>query len=88
MVSVPFSQLVYRDIRIRGSLACNPIEARQMLDFVIEHGISVKTLAVNGLGQIPELAMMAYSGKMQGKGIVIVDQAQITWDKMQGRGTV
>ncbi|KAF2098529.1 GroES-like protein [Rhizodiscina lignyota] len=87
-VSVPFVEFVFRDVRIKGSLVCNPTEARQMLDVVAQHGISVKTNPVNGLNEIPKLVELAHSGKMSGKGVVIVDQSQLDEDKKHGRGTI
>ncbi|KAL8738406.1 MAG: hypothetical protein Q9181_000777 [Wetmoreana brouardii] len=44
-VSVPFAELIFRDIRIHGSLIAPRYEAQRMLDFVGEHGITVKTNA-------------------------------------------
>ena len=80
-MSIPFAELIFRDIRIKSSLICSPDEARRMLDVVAEHGISVKTNAFEGLGQIPKLVELAHSGKMAGKGIVIIDPKQIEAEK-------
>jgi propanol-preferring alcohol dehydrogenase len=80
-VSVPFSELVFRDVRIHGSLVCSPQEAREMLDLVAEHNISVETNAFNGLRELPELIELVHGGKMQGKGIIIVDEEQIKREK-------
>ncbi|KAF1981841.1 GroES-like protein [Aulographum hederae CBS 113979] len=75
-VSVPFEELIFRDIRIRGSLLCTEEESKRMLDVVAEHNISVKTNPVHGLHELPKLVELAHSGKMQGKGIVIIDEEQ------------
>ena len=72
-VSVPFAELVFRDIRIHGSLISPRHEAQQMLEFVAEHNISVKTNPFFGLEEIPRLVELAHSGTMAGKGVVIVD---------------
>lgn len=48
-----------------------------MLDVVAKHNISVKTNAFRGLNEIPKLVELAHGGKMQGKGIIIVDEEQI-----------
>lgn len=48
-----------------------------MMALVAEHNITVKTNAYHGLEKLPELVEYAHSGKMQGKGIVIVDEAQL-----------
>lgn len=48
-----------------------------MLDVVADHGVSVKTNLFKGLGEIQELVELAHSGKMKGKGIIVIDQEQI-----------
>ncbi len=52
-----------------------------MLDVVAEHNISVKTNPFHGLKKIPELVEFAHGGKMQGKGIIIVDEEQVKTEK-------
>jgi len=76
-VSIPFQELIFRDIRVRGSLICSPEEAKRMLDVVAEHKITVKTNAFHGLKEIKKLIELAEGGHMKGKGIIIVDQKQI-----------
>ncbi|KAL1643124.1 hypothetical protein SLS58_005093 [Diplodia intermedia] len=83
-VAVPFHELVFRDIRIHGSLVCSPGEAREMMEAVAANGISVRTNAVHGLDEIPQLLELVRGGKMAGKGIVIVDPAQIEHEKTIG----
>ena len=48
-----------------------------MLEMVAEHNITVKTNPFFGLHEIPKLVELAHSGKMAGKGVVIVDQDEI-----------
>lgn len=48
-----------------------------MLSIVAEHGVSVNTNAFKGLGEMEKLFELAESGKMKGKGVVIMDQSQI-----------
>lgn len=78
------ANLIFRDIRVKGSLICSPEEARRMLDVVVEHGISVTTNPVHGLREIPKLVDLAHGGHMKGKGIVIVDEKQIEEEKRLG----
>ena len=52
-----------------------------MLDFVAEHNITVKTNPFYGLEEIPHLIELAHSGKMAGKGVVIVDEDEIRREK-------
>lgn len=52
-----------------------------MLDFVAEHNITVKTNPFFGLEEIPKLVELAHSGKMAGKGVVVVDEEEIRREK-------
>lgn len=76
-VNIPFLELVFRDIKVIGSKISNPQEARNMLEVVARHNISVTTNPFNGLGELPKLVELAESGKMMGKGVIVVDQDQI-----------
>lgn len=55
-----------------------------MLNFVAEHNITVRTNLFYGLKEIPNLVDLAHSGKMAGKGVVIVDGDEIEKDKEEG----
>jgi alcohol dehydrogenase, propanol-preferring len=83
-VSIPFQELIFRDIRVQGSLIASPGESRRMLKIVDEHRISVKTNSFNGLREIGKVLDLARSGKMKGKGIIVVDQDQIKKEKESG----
>ncbi|KAL8779801.1 MAG: hypothetical protein Q9213_006759 [Squamulea squamosa] len=82
-VSVPYHELIFRDIRIHGSLLSTRLksESIRMLEFVAEHNITVKTNPFFGLREIPKLAELAHSGKMAGKAVVIVDEDEIRKQK-------
>jgi propanol-preferring alcohol dehydrogenase len=83
-VVIPFLELVFRDIRIRGSLISTPGEARDMLGLVAHQGITVQTNVFNGLGEIETLVELAHSGKMKGKGVIVMDQEQTKKEKEIG----
>ncbi|KAF1953842.1 NAD(P)-binding protein [Byssothecium circinans] len=76
-VVIPFQKLISRDIRVKGSLICSAEEARAVLDVVAEHGISVETNPFKGLKEIGKLIDLAESGKMKGKGVIVMDEEQI-----------
>ena len=76
-VNIPFMEFILRDIRVRGSLISSPGEGKRMLEVVSEHGITVKTNPFDGLDKVHELVEFARGGKMQGKGIIIVDKTQV-----------
>ncbi|KAF1929602.1 GroES-like protein [Didymella exigua CBS 183.55] len=80
-VAIPFRELIFRDVRVRGSMTASPQEARDMLQVVAEHGIEVAGNAFHGLEQIGELVRLAESGKMKGKGLIVVDAAQMEREK-------
>jgi propanol-preferring alcohol dehydrogenase len=48
-----------------------------MLEVVAEHKITVRTNPFYGLAKIPELVELAHSGRMAGKGIIVVDPEQL-----------
>ncbi|KAL9041738.1 MAG: hypothetical protein Q9214_004005 [Letrouitia sp. 1 TL-2023] len=76
-VSIPFPEFIFRDIRVLGSLIASPGQSQRMLDFVAEHGITVKTNPFFGLQEIPKLTELAHSGKLAGKGVIIVDEEEM-----------
>ncbi|KAL8953471.1 MAG: hypothetical protein Q9222_000675 [Ikaeria aurantiellina] len=80
-ISIPFVEFVFRDIRVHGSLVSPRYEAQRMLDFVAEHNITVKTNPFFGLKEIPRMVELAHSGKMAGKGVIIVDDDEIKKEK-------
>ncbi|KAI0837393.1 GroES-like protein [Hypoxylon sp. FL0890] len=83
-VKIPFQELVFRDIRVRGSLLCSPEESREMVRFIAEHkgksgsgsGIRVETTAFEGLESIEELMTLVRSEKLRGKAVIVVDKEQ------------
>ncbi|KAM0721600.1 hypothetical protein Q7P37_002525 [Cladosporium fusiforme] len=83
-VEVPFPEIIFRDIRIRGSLICSPEESRSMLKCIAEHGVTVKTNPFYGLDKIDDLVEMVHGGKIQGKAVIVVDEEQIKKEKELG----
>ncbi|KIW03250.1 uncharacterized protein PV09_05471 [Verruconis gallopava] len=83
-VIIPFRELVFRDIRIVGTLISSPAEAEKMLDAVAKNKITVATNRFDGLDKLPELTELAHSGKMSGKAQIIVDQEQIKRQRKSG----
>jgi alcohol dehydrogenase, propanol-preferring len=75
--SVPFSELVFRNVRIEGSLMCSVQQSQDMLDMVAKHNITVKTNLFYGLDSTAELVELAHSGHMPGKGVVIVAEEAV-----------
>lgn len=84
VVEIPFPEIIFRDIRIRGSLICSPEESKSMLKCIAEHGVTVKTNPFYGLEKIGDLVEMVHGGKIQGKAIIVVDEEQIKREKELG----
>ena len=76
-VEIPFAELVFRDIRIRGSLLCSRQQARDMLDLVAKHGIKARIKTFKGLESIPTCVEEGHKG-LVGKGVIIVDEELVT----------
>lgn len=83
-VIIPFRELVFRDVRVVGSLMSSPKEAEEMLAAVAKDKITVTANTFDGLNKVHELVDFAHSGKMSGKGMIIVDQQQIKDQKKAG----
>ncbi|GAB7359351.1 hypothetical protein MBLNU230_g6002t1 [Neophaeotheca triangularis] len=84
VVNIPFPELIFRDIRVRGSLICSPKESERMLEVIAEHGISVKTNPFYGLDKIEDLTKMVHGGKIQGKAVIVIDEEQMEKEKELG----
>lgn len=83
-VKIPFQELIFRDIRVKGSLLSSPAESRTMLEAIAEHEILVKTIQFQGLDKIKELVDLIHSGKTSGKAVIVVDSQQIVAEREPG----
>lgn len=83
-ISVPFPEVIFRDIKIHGSLICSPSESVSMLETIAKHGVTVTTNPFYGLDKIEELVEMVHSGKIKGKAVIVVDPQQIEDEKKIG----
>lgn len=84
IVEIPFRELIFRDIRIIGSVISGGEETRSMLDTIAKHGVTVTTVPFQGLDKIDELSKLVHSGKLSGKAIIVVDPEQIEYEKKIG----
>ncbi|KAI1740607.1 GroES-like protein [Xylaria scruposa] len=83
-ISIPFAEIVFRDIRIKGTLVSSPGESEEMMRCIAEHGIKVRTNPFQGLDKIEELLSTVESGKLRGKAVLVVDPEQIEAEKRIG----
>lgn len=77
IINIPFAEVIFRDIRIKGSLVAGQTQSQDMLNLVGEAGIKVETAKFNGLDEVPKMLELAHSGKLAGKAVCIVDQSQV-----------
>ena len=75
-MSIPFHELVFRGNRVKRSLICMQEEAQQMLQLVADHDIKFKKNTFSGLKELPKLVDLVHSGKMAGKAMVLIDEAE------------
>ena len=68
LVPIPYPELIFRDVRVKGSLISSRSEAQRMLDLVAEHNITVKTNPFFGLKEIPRFSGAGTKWKDGGKG--------------------
>lgn len=84
-VVLPFQELVFRDIRVQGSVVSSPEESNAMVRFLAEHGgVQVKTNVFQGLDKMDELLDVVHGGEIQGKAVIVVDPEQIEQEKKLG----
>ncbi|KXJ96452.1 hypothetical protein Micbo1qcDRAFT_210721 [Microdochium bolleyi] len=99
-VSVPFQELVFRDIRVRGSLLCSAEESAEMVAFIAEQGgearggVVVEKNVFWGLEKLVaegaegkgkgEVMELVGGGKIRGKAVVVVDAEQVKGDDRIG----
>lgn len=76
-ICIPYREIIFRDIHVSGSLTSSRKQMQDMVEFIAEHNIQVKTNAYFGLQEIPTLVDDAHNGKMKGKGVVIIDANQL-----------
>lgn len=84
VVEIPFPELIFRDIRIVGSVASGSEETRGMLEAVAKHDVTPNMVTFYGLDKIEELTKLVSGGKLSGKAIIIVDPEQVEQDKSIG----
>lgn len=77
VVNIPFRELIFRDIRVHGSLVAGQEQSQQMLDLTSKNGIKVETNIFHGLQEVPKMVDLAHSGKMKGKAVCVVDKSQV-----------
>ena len=81
MVYIPFPELIFRDIRIVGTMISGQEQAQDMLNLVAENKIQVETNVFHGLKEVLRMVDLSHFGKMKGKAICVVDEKAIEEEK-------
>ena len=81
MVAVPFQELMFRDIKIKGTLIAGQELSQEMLNEAARHNIKVETNLFYGLEEVPKMVELSHSGKMKGKAVCVVDQSLLDEEK-------
>jgi len=83
-VKVSFREFIFRDIVFEGSMVCGKKQSDEMLEVVAKHGVTVTTHAVRGVDKVPEIVELSLSGKLKGKGVVIIDEEAVKKARVNG----
>lgn len=75
--SIPFQQLIFRDVRVVGSLTASKEQTREMLKLISRSDFKVRTNAFNGFDEVEKMVDFAHSGKMAGKAVLIIDEETV-----------
>lgn len=76
-ITIPFWEVVIRNVSLLGSNLCSRSDFAEMLAFVAENQVHVETTVYRGLETLPKLVEDAYSGKIAGKQVLVVDPSQV-----------
>lgn len=85
VTSVSIFDLVFRDIKIKGSMLAGSECSKEMLAEYARHGIKVDTNIFLGLDQVSVMVDMLKSGKLKGKAVCVVDQEALALDDARRR---
>ncbi|OQV02899.1 hypothetical protein CLAIMM_08015 [Cladophialophora immunda] len=73
-VTVPFQEIVLRDITIKGTMHGGKGVADEMLQAVARHGVVAETQIFDGLAEVPRMFELLEAGKVKGKAVCVIDK--------------
>lgn len=76
-VLIPYTELIFRDIRVIGSLIAGSEVSQDMLNMVALHGIPVQKNVFHGLSEVPKMVKLSHSGSMVGKAVCVIDEEAV-----------
>ncbi|RYP73570.1 hypothetical protein DL769_004185 [Monosporascus sp. CRB-8-3] len=72
-VTLPFQDIVLRDVTIKGSALGGPAMIHEMLDTVATHKVRAEMQVFDGLDEVPRMLELSRAGKIKGKAVCVVD---------------
>ena len=75
--TVPFQEIVLRDITIKGTMHGAKDLSEEMLQVVAKHGIKAETQIFEGLQEVPKMFELLEEGKVKGKAVCVVDKESV-----------
>ncbi|OQV09351.1 hypothetical protein CLAIMM_13481 [Cladophialophora immunda] len=81
LTSISIFDLVFRDIKVQGTILAGRHCSLEMLAEYGRHGIKVHTNMFYGLDQVPTMVDAFRSGKLKGKAVCIVDREAFERDR-------
>ncbi|KAK5098409.1 hypothetical protein LTS08_006542 [Lithohypha guttulata] len=73
-VSLPFHDVIFRNIHLKGSFMASQAEIQEMLYAVVEHKIKLENNIFHGIPEIPRAVEMLRNGEYRGKACIVVDE--------------
>jgi propanol-preferring alcohol dehydrogenase len=73
-ISVPFQDVVLRDVTIKGTMLGGRDVSQQMLEVVAKHQIKAETQVFYGLHEVVDMIALSNSGRLKGKAVCVVDR--------------
>ncbi|KIW27763.1 uncharacterized protein PV07_07471 [Cladophialophora immunda] len=73
-VTVPFQEIVLRDITIKGTMHGGKGVADEMLQAVARHSVVAETQIFDGLAEVPRMFELLEAGKVKGKAVCVIDK--------------
>lgn len=84
-VEVFFRNIIFRDIRIQGSLLASRRELGDLIQCVVDNKIHVETRVFKGLHCLPTILEETEANKTAGKMIIVMDEDAVADDEKNGR---
>ena len=82
----PF-ELIFRDIRLIGTMLAGREVSQEMLEQYAKHSLTVQKEIFYGLDKVPLMAERLHSGKVKGKAVCVVNKELLDLDKLEKPNT-